>query len=322
MFAPPRAGPGLRGSRSVTRPVLHVCVPTFRETPQLRCFLEAFARVDHAAVELYVVNADPGDASSDAIATQRRRGRPIREIAGEGREFWSATVNRGLRAIVAGAADGDWVAIANVDVSFEHDLFDRLLDEAAGLGDCQVGALATARGVALSSGVRVRSWFASRHVHPYAGRPVTAVPDGRLEAVDYLPGRCLVFPVAALGKAGFVAADRLPHYGADYEFSRRLARAGYPAYLSTAARLEADVSNTGVSSFARDDGLARRISRLMDMRNPANPRYRIVFVLLVYPRYAVPSGIVLYLLRSLLETLLGGARIRRLLAGPGRGFSR
>ena len=56
-----------------------------------------------------------------------------------------------------------------------------------------------------------------------AGDPEAA---GTTWTVDALEGRGTLVPIRMIRMAGNVARQQLPHYGADYEFSMRLARHG------------------------------------------------------------------------------------------------
>ena len=59
----------------------------------------------------------------------------------------------------------------------------------------------------------------------------------------------------------------------------------------------------------------------MDTKNPSNPKFRIIFVLLVYPVYAIPTAILAYLIRTIIETVLDKKYIFYLFGNKERGFS-
>ena len=57
-------------------------------------------------------------------------------------------------------------------------------------------------------------------------------PAGSTWTVDALEGRGTLVPIRFIRAAGNVARQELPHYGADYEFSMRLARHGAPLMMT------------------------------------------------------------------------------------------
>ncbi len=299
------------------------CVPTYCEPQKVAELIQSFRCVRYRPFELFIINANSGDQTSNIISIEKSLVEfEINEISGVATEFWSATVNRGLRQIVQKAEEEDWVLLMNVDVKFKLDIISLLMCKALEQGYCQIGALGIANGHVISSGVKVKSWLLTLTQHPLAGFNINKVPDDLLIPVDYLPGRCMLFPVKCISQVGLIANKLLPHYGADYEFSRRLAKSNCLPYLYSDARVESDIKNTGKSVFASTMSLRERLSNLMIIKNPSNPKYRINFVFMTYPGYAIPTAIILYLIRTLLETCLGGDKLQKLFDNKERGFSK
>lgn len=173
----------------------------------------------------------------------------------------------------------------------------------------------------MSSGVKVVSWFLTLNRHPLAGLPAASLPEGALIPVDFLPARCTLIPYAAVAEAGLVAERELPHYCADYEYTNRLRKLGYQPYIFTGVRVRLDAEHTGTHVFYRRVPFCKRMGCLFSIKSPSNPACRARFVKLVYPRYAWPSAMILYLLHSLGEVLLGGARIRSMFPMKEHGYS-
>ncbi|QYX29900.1 glycosyltransferase family 2 protein [Sphaerospermopsis torques-reginae] len=298
------------------------CVPTYREPEKVADFLKSCENIRYRPFKLIIVNANPGDETSKIIEKYKvLTDYEISEVYGQADEFWSATVNRGLNAVLKDYQPDDWVLISNVDIKFTHDIVSLLLEEAIKHRNCQIGAICTSDHHVISSGVQIKSWLATLTRHPYAGVNANDLESNLLIKVEYLPTRCIIFPAETLTKVGLVADKWLPHYGADYEFSRRLARAGYTPYIYTGVSIEVDTKNTGKSIYSTKSSLFERISNLMSMKNPSNPRFRIIFVLLVYPLYAIPTAVVAYLLRSFIEISFDKHRIVSIFGKHERGFS-
>ncbi len=298
------------------------CVPTYCEPQKVTEILDSCKNIKYRPFELFIVNANPEDETSEIIANYRKSiDYELVEVEGHKDEFWSGTVNRGLRKILDTADQKGWLLLMNVDIKFDTDIVDLLIQKALKQGNCQMGAISTSDKYVISSGVQMKSWLATLTLHPYAGMNRESIPNNLLVKVDYLPTRCMLFPVEALNKVGIISEKWLPHYGADYEFSRRLARAGYVPYIYTGGRIEVDKENTGQSVYSRQVGFCERVSNLMNIKNPSNPKFRIIFVFLVYPLYAIPTATIAYLLRSLIEVALNKQQIFMLFDNKERGFS-
>jgi len=299
-----------------------ICTPTYREPQKVADFLKSCQIIKYRPLKVVIANANPGDETSELIKQEKKlRDYEIVEIFGHNDEFWSATVNRGLRFISENAKPEDWILIANIDIVFGADIVDLLLEQALNQGSCQIGAISTSNNYAISSGVQIKSWLTTSTVHPYAGVDIENVPTSLLIEVDYLPTRCMLFPVEALMKVGVISHKWLPHYGADYEFSHRLAKAGYTPYIYTGVSIKVDKQNTGKSVYSHKSSFGERLSNLMDIKNPSNPKFRINFVLLVYPVYAIPTAMLAYFVRTIIETILDKKQIHYLFGRKERGFS-
>jgi GT2 family glycosyltransferase len=113
----------------------------------------------------------------------------------------------------------------------------------------------------------------------------------------------------------------LPHYHADYEFSNRLKENGCIPFIDSDIRIYVDMKNTGLSIYNNPKGLTERIRNLRSIKNPSNPWYRINFVIRVFPKIFIPTGIFLYLARTVLETVVPGKIITRLFGSQNKGYS-
>jgi GT2 family glycosyltransferase len=307
----------------MTNQKVFACIPTYCEPNKVEDFLQSMRAINYSGFEVFIVNANFGDLTSEIIDESKKYlNFEINEIAGKPCEFWSATVNRGLREILKRANREDWILIMNIDIEFDRDIVSLLTQKAIQIGNCQLGAVSVSNdNLVISSGIQVKSWLMTLNRHPLAGYDIDDVSNDLLIPVNYLPTRCMIFPASALSKVGLISEKLLPHYAADYEFSSRLTRAKYSSYIYTTCHIKVDVKNTGNSSFSSEKDLLRRLLDLMSIKNPSNPWYRIIFVILVYPIHTIPTAVFLYLTRTFLETIFGGKPIQRVFKGKEHGFS-
>jgi GT2 family glycosyltransferase len=307
----------------VSSPRVFICAPTFKEPSKILFFIQSLNHINYRPLTVLISNANPGD-ESESIITKNSEivDYDLRQINGLNSEFWSGTINRALNVASQEANDEDWIVMMNVDILFSCDIISKLLENALKIGfPCQVGALFYSDKKVVSSGVKVKSWMLGINRHPWAGSLISEVPDDYFEEMDFLPSRCLLFPSLFLKKAGLVLAKQLPHYGADYEFTRRLINIGCKAYLIGDARIESDLNNSGNSVYSQKNSFLIRLKKINSIRNSSNLIYRTRFISLTYPIWAMPSAILSYLIRTIIETVLGGERIRKLFSKKERGFS-
>jgi GT2 family glycosyltransferase len=252
---------------------------------------------------LLVVNANPDDETTKLLSKQR--GFRIRELLGNKALYWSGLQNIGLRhASLMGTPD-DLVLMLNADITFEADIIGQMALAANRFSGAQVGGLAYSRYRVISSGVQVKSWLLGWNKHPLSGRFLNDVPAGLEIPVDYLPGRCVSFPIRAVRAAGLIAEHVLPHYAADYEYTKRIGQYCRRSILLTDIRVQLDVNNTGNDIYNKEFSFFQRLRHVFDRRTPYNPIDRINFVRLAYPAYAVPTAAAAYILKTIFEIALG-----------------
>ena len=303
----------------MANPLTFVIVPTFNERRQVERLLNCFARFDNSNAMILVANGNPGDETSRYL--EELHNDRILELQGHPGLFWSGLVNLGLRHVLHSEAEKEFVIIMNADVEFDHDMVTLLTAKARLMANCQLAAVTVGDRRVVSSGVKVVSWALTLHRHPLAGELPESLPADELIPVDFLPTRCTLIPYPAVAKAGVVAERELPHYAADNEYTNRVRKLGYQPYIFTGVRVKLDTKNTGADVFHAPLSLGKRVGSMFSIKSLSNPICRLRFVKLAYPRYAWPSAMVLYLLRSLTEVLFGGTHIKSIFPINGRGYS-
>lgn len=289
------------------------------EKTKIANLLTCFSAVKENKIKILIVNGNPNDETSDYLA-QLHDDR-ILEFHGDPSLFWSGLVNLGLHHVLHNEKSQEFVVIMNADITFEGDILAQLIAKARLHPNTQLAAVTFADKYILSSGVKVISWLLTINRHPLAGTLSKSLPADVLIPVDFLPTRCTLLPYEAVKKAGLIAEKELPHYGGDNEYTNRLRKLGYPPYIFTGAKVRVDAKNTGTDVYHKKISLIMRIGSMFSIRSTANPIYRIRFVRLAYPRYAWPSAMLLYVLRSVFEVILGGSAIKFLFRHREAGFS-
>jgi GT2 family glycosyltransferase len=291
---------------------IHVVVPTFRESGLVPAFLESWAGIVDHEIEIYLVNGNPGDDTSQLVSAWSGRCR-VREIQGSPDLFWTGLVCLGLRAVADTAGEEEAFVLTNIDVKFDGDPVSAMLGRVDDWKSRQITLpVIGAEGKALSAGVQVRSWALSLNRHLYDGVPQDELPGEELTEVTYLPTRLVLIPAKALGEGHFPDEKQLPHYCADYEYTNRLRLHGYLPCIVTGAAAEIAQDNTGFDTYLRPTSFLSRLARIADIKCAYNFRYRFHFVRLTYPGFAVVPGMITHFAKIFLEILFGGKQIDRL----------
>lgn len=265
--------------------MLYVVVPIFRECEHLKLFLQRWLHHE-GEVCVYVCNASHGDESTEYIKSLNTC--RVVEVPGHSGSFWAESVSSGLDAFLSDALNpNDVVAITNVDVLPDIQTVLNLMNYNAYHGP--VVAVCKSNGIALSLGIQVRSWMFSINTHPYRGQIFEDISWSN-KVFDYAPTRLFVLSKADLEKSGGPNYQALPHYCSDYEFTGRVSRSCGGIGLDHRLCCEVDVENTGYKATV-DSGLFSRFLLGFNMKCVYCYRYRFRYVILSYPWWAIPTGL-------------------------------
>ncbi len=277
--------------------MIHVVIPVHdRVAHTLECLRSVFeqARCD---VHVIVVDAGSQDATADRVAEAFPA---VTVIPGDDAWWWTAATNRGVREALTFARPGDSVLTLNNDTRLMGGFMTALTDAMKGrrpqrkigetAGRPLIGSvmLSDRDGSVVDGGQRIASWFTAAY------RPVnwptqqSSVASAELAPVDVLSGRGTLVPIEAYKAVGLYDERRLPHYGADYEFSRRACRAGFGLYVCVRAQLIGAVDATGLHGEPPSN-LRSAARSLWSIRSANSLRYRWAYARLVCPRAALPS---------------------------------
>lgn len=302
--------------------MIYICVPTYKETNAIILLIESIVNLNYTNITVVVINAYPGDETSFFIKKNINKYNFILlELAGNESEYWSATINRGLIKILEIGKPNDFILICNADIIFEKANFHFFDQYKHLLYNFQIGALTISNNIVVSSGIKVYSWLFTINKHIFHGINYDKIPQNKLFEVDYLPTRFLLVSIENVKKSGIIKSKFLPHYGADYEFSLRLSKNGCRPFLYTGITISSNRNNTGLSGYVKKTTLSNRFKNLFSIKNPSNPYYRSIYIILAYPFYSIPTALLAYLLRSLIETLFSGNLIKKILHNKARPFT-
>ena len=153
------------------------------------------------------------------------------------------------------------------------------------------------------SGMRMTG-FREAKVHKTKGNKITYkyVVDIDVSAT-MLVGRSLCIPVELVKIIGYLNSKLLPHYGADYEYSYRAYKLGYNLYITNLVKVYMNADNTGIKSTKVK--LLTRVVGLFSIKSTYNLKYRINYIKLTHPNYAIITGIIITVIKCISEAVIG-----------------
>jgi len=272
-------------------PSIDIVIPVHDRRELTRSCLLALRLQTLPPSRVVVVDDGSTDGTREMLAAEFPE---VVVVRGSGDLWWTGATNAGCAWVLARRTDDRGAVVTlNDDTTPPPDWLANLASAAAERPGALVGSLVVdaTTGRAVRAGHYV-DWWTARYSAPLHGLSVAEVRAraGAFLTTDFLSGTGTWIPLRALRALGpFDPA--LPQYGADYEYSRRAARAGWELAVSTAAELPLHPSSTGQHADRSRD-LASLAHSFWTRRSSTAAPYRLRLALRVCPRAALPSYLV------------------------------
>lgn len=254
--------------------MVYALIPAHNNKPEVLQVLRCLERQRYGDLEVLLVD----DGSTDGTGEEVRRRFPrVRVLQGDGQLWWTGANVLGVSDVTERARTGDFILLLNNDVSMDDDYVGELVKCSEHLGRAIVGSTIVddERHDCMVAGLRL-----DRRLRVTEQTDAAAIRESEYDdQVDVLPGRGTLVPLEVFRRIGTFNRRRLPHYGADYEFSIRARRAGFRLAVSHRAKVYAKLRITGLYPPDRPRISFAECARLLCSRkSTANFRYYLNYV--------------------------------------------
>jgi GT2 family glycosyltransferase len=220
--------------------MIHVLIPCHNNKPHVLELLGCLEQQSYTDFTVIVVD----DGSMDGTEASVKSAFPhVAVLKGDGNLWWTGGNELGLQHIVLTARPNDFVLLLNNDVVVRSDYIEKLVRTSLANGRALVGS--TLIDINDPSWVEGAIQVDSR-LRLTVNRNKEIIEAAEWDNnVDVLSGRGTLVPMEVFRDLGGFNKEKLPHYGADYEFAMRAKRAGYRLVVCHEAKVYAKLDITG-----------------------------------------------------------------------------
>jgi GT2 family glycosyltransferase len=228
-------------------------------------------------------------------------------LRGDSSLWWTGAINLGIKYVLENTTLGGYVLTMNDDTIIQANYLETLLVCASKHQRSLIGSVAIKNndGMIIEDGGVKINWFTAKFKFLARGNQYKIVvnKEPSVIPVDVLSGRGTLIPVETFHEIGLYDFVRLPHYGADYEFSHRAKKKGYNLFINYKSvvvnKAESKVTDNEHHSFKWKGFLKKLFSK----GSPFCIRYRWNFTRLTCPKVLLPSFFLFDIVRIVIGNL-------------------
>ena len=208
-------------------------------------------------------------------------------LKGDGNLWWAAATNLGVEYALSQAAQNDYILTFNNDTLVRRDYIQTLLNSSSRNPRSLIGSISVSdedESTVVDAGIRI-NWLTAKYTNLAGDRSYNDIlREGSLiQKVDVLPGRGTLIPIEVFRKVGLYDFKRLPHYGADYEFSHRAKMKGYNLLINYEAVVISKIKATGLNNRVTNLKWGDLMKSFFSIRSANNLKFRWNFARLCCP---------------------------------------
>jgi GT2 family glycosyltransferase len=231
---------------------IYIAIPVFNRVFQTIKCLDSLYVQHYKNFTIIVLDDRSTDGTYDVVSKNYA---DVILLKGNGNLWWTEATNRCIRYALSMCSDQDLLLTLNNDLTVQPDYLESLIRVHLEHPRALIGSLA----VNMDDPTRVayagEKWcvtLAKKRLNVVPGTRVSDLDEQKLFSSDVLPGRGTLIPVSVIKEVGLFDSNRLPHYGADYDFSLRAKKAGYKLIVSSSSVVYADIDNKGYNSVQQE----------------------------------------------------------------------
>jgi len=265
--------------------MLYIIIPVFNRWNFTKACLQQLAKQSYKNFKIVIVD----DGSTDDTAKNLSIEFPsVIILKGDGNMWWTGSINLGINYALN--QNATFILSLNNDTLPKENYLEELIKAYNKKPSSLIG----------STGVDT----STNNINYCGGQikwltdtikdlrdDVTSNEQGLLLESSHFPGRGLLIHKSIFDNIGLFDQKTFPHYMADYDFTLRAKKAGFPIYCSIDAKLGTYPEASGANQLMAKKSLKNYKEHLFGMKGAANLKYYFSYVFRHCPWYLLPISL-------------------------------
>jgi GT2 family glycosyltransferase len=272
---------------------IFIVIPVFNRIKFTRNCLESLYNQTWKNFKVIVIDDGSNDGTSRMIETQFPE---VILIKGDGNLWWTKATNLG----VAYALDdnADFILTLNNDTILHKEFLEKMIIWALQKPNALLGALAVdVHSNRVVYGGEKINWKLATYEKIIDKIPISS--RNGVHEVSHFPGRGLLIPSIVFKNIGLFDEIRFPHYAADFDFTHRAARKGFPIFINYDAKLFVYPEESGSVQLRKSRSIRNYVNHLFGIRGGGNLINFVNFAKMNCPKKYLISFLLLGTLRRI-----------------------
>lgn len=244
--------------------VIYIVIPVFNRIEFTKKCLLSLRDQSYKKFRIIVID----DGSTDGTSGILEKDFPeVHIIQGDGNLWWTKATNLGVKFALDNGAK--YILTLNNDTILTNDFLEKMIYWTTKKPKALIGALALDNHTKeiVYGGEKV-NWITANYKKIINEIPIRSRKG--LHEVSHFPGRGLLIPSSVFKKIGLFDEKRFPHYAADYDFTHRAVRNGFPVYTNYDARIYIYPEESGSVELRRSKSIIRYVNHLFGIKGGGN----------------------------------------------------
>jgi GT2 family glycosyltransferase len=275
--------------------MIYIGIPVFNRISYTRKCLQSIRLQTYSEYTVVICDDGSTDNTAEVITTEFPE---VILLKGDGNLWWTGGINECVKYALDKAKDNDFIFTLNNDTELAVDTLQTLIE----FSESHPKSLLACGNYFIDEKNKLESTaFVKKEKSPFSkyhkplfgwGETVENLKEDVYE-VDSVSGKGVLIPISVFHITGTYNSEKLPHYHADTEFTRRASLAGYKIFLLVKAVVFTDPNTSGIGQVNSKVSISEFFKSLFSIRSENHLRSQYNRSKLIYGKkwivYLIPN---------------------------------